>query len=115
MNNKEITEILIFLGFGPDKTGFTYLENVLSEIYADPSLTLKKVYRKIMLLKDTTECTIDSSIRNAIHSAFDSGKLTRLNIKMGVDIIEQNICPTNKLLIFSLLRYMQGKAENYYI
>lgn len=114
MINRDITDILIFLGFGPDKTGFVYLEDVLSHIYADPSLTLKKAYQKIMQSKNTNECTIDSSIRNAIHSAYDSGKLIRLNSKMGVDIIEKNNCPTNKLLVFCLLRYMQGKEENYY-
>ncbi len=113
MKNKEITDLLISLGFKPDKVGFVYLEEVLEYIYADPSLTLKEAYKKIIQSKEATNrCTIDGSIRNIIRSAFDSGKLMNLNKKMGIEVIEQNDCPTNKLLIFYLIRYIQGLIDN---
>lgn len=111
MINKEIAGLLMSLGFCPDKNGFVYLAEVIDKLSSDTSLTLREVYKKIMQTKKTTACTIDSSIRNAIHSAFQSGKLIRLNDKMEMDIIEQNICPSNKMLIYYLVYYLQSKLD----
>lgn len=111
MIEKEIAMLLISLGFCPDKNGFTYLQEVIEKIYEEPSITLRDAYKKIVLSKKTTECTIDSSIRNAIHSAFDSGKLLRLNAKMEMDVLEQNVCPSNKMLIYYLIYYIRSKNQ----
>ncbi|MCH5164715.1 MAG: hypothetical protein J1F36_06850 [Clostridiales bacterium] len=104
MFNKELLELLMFLGINPDKKGFIYLELVTMQMYDNPSLTLKDAYEKIALSKKVSTGTIDSSIRNVIHYAFDSGKLSRLNLKMGMDVLDDKICPTNKAFISFLMR-----------
>ena len=104
MFNRELSELLMFLGINPDKKGFTYLELVAMQMYANPAITLKNAYTKIALSQKVNVGTIDSSIRNVIHTAFDSGKLARLNLKMGMDVLDDKICPTNKAFISLLMR-----------
>lgn len=103
-----IYELLIFLGLAPERKGFHYLECLIEEFLSNPNMTLKEAYKKIASIVNANEYTIDSSIRNVIHSAYDSGKLLRLNQKMNFEIIDNKYCPTNKALISYLVRYLKS-------
>lgn len=99
------TKLLIDLGITPDKQGFNYIKLVLAK---NNPTALKKSYKQIAAEKGINICTIDSSIRNAIHYAYRDGKLIRLNLVMGCDIISDKRCPTNKELICALYQYMNN-------
>ena len=97
----------MYLGISPEKKGFVYLELVIAQMYDRPSMTLKEAYRAIEHSTKTNACTIDSSIRNVIHSAFDSGKLKRLNTDMRMEIVDTENCPTNKAFVALIIRYLK--------
>lgn len=110
--NNDISQLLIFLGIGPEKKGFTYLTLVVKHMSGAPTTTLKSAYKKIEPYQNANACTIDSSIRNVIHAAFYSGKLIRLNAKMGMDVIDKNVCPTNKAFVSLLIRCLKSHDDS---
>ena len=108
----ELTQNLIYLGITPSKQGFNYISFVIDTMNENPCMTLKDVYNKISLTKGVNKNTIDSSIRNVIHTAYDSGKLMRLNLKIGCDVIGDR-CPTNKEFISILICYLNKQFESF--
>ncbi|MBR2967982.1 MAG: hypothetical protein IKC35_04330 [Clostridia bacterium] len=103
MKNESISKLLMRIGITPDKKGFVYLERVTSLMQSNPFMSLKDTYKQIASEHKTNSCTIDSSIRNAIHCAYLNGKLSRLNDEIGIDIIDQ-YCPSNKVFVSYLIR-----------
>ena len=103
----ELTQFLIGIGIMPERHGFIYLKMVL-DVINDSSMTLKSAYGEISKAKGVSVCTIDSSIRNVINSAYNSNKLRTLNEKIGIDIIGDR-CPTNKELIAILSQYFKDE------
>ena len=99
----ELKQFLIYIGITPEKQGFNYLILAVEEVQGKAHANLSKAYNKISLKTGVNVCTLDSSIRNAIHFAYDSGKLKRLNLKIGFEFIGDR-CPTNKELV-SILSY----------
>lgn len=91
---------MIYVGITPDKQGFNYLSLAVAEA-KNSCNNMSKIYKKISDKFGINTCTLDSSIRNVIHFAYDSGKLKRLNQKIGFDVIG-DYCPTNKELIYIL-------------
>ncbi|MBR2970524.1 MAG: hypothetical protein IKC48_01835 [Clostridia bacterium] len=104
MNNKELCNTLIYIGITPDRKGFTYLQQAVLLVKA--TMMLKDVFHKLSIIFKTNKHTIDSSIRNAVQSAFNSGKLLRLNEKLGMEIIDKDTCPTTKVIICYLAHYL---------
>lgn len=107
MTDKELSEILIYIGITPEKQGYTYLKLVIDELSKKPTLKLRSAYDIISVSNHVNSCTLDSSIRNAIHAAHDSGKLFRLNKLIGIDVIEEKICPTNRELIMLIVNHLK--------
>ena len=97
----------MYIGITPEKKGFAYLELVIELMQGDSNLTLKDAYEKISSIHNVNACTIDSSIRNAIHCAFSTGKLLRLNTKMGLEVIDSDYCPTNKVVVSYIIRHIK--------
>ena len=106
----EITQMLISLGIKPEKRGFRFLKAVLEMLNGESSI-LKDVYAEISERESVNICTIDSSIRNAIISAHKSKKLIRLNELFGCDVINPDLCPTNKEFIMYLHQYLEARRE----
>ncbi|MBE5731174.1 MAG: hypothetical protein E7350_04425 [Clostridiales bacterium] len=108
MNNKELCNTLIYIGITPDRKGFSYL--VQAALLVKSTMMLKDVFRQVSINFNTNQHTIDSSIRNAIQSAFHSRKLLRLNEKLGMEIIDKDNCPTTKAIIYYLAHYLNTLA-----
>lgn len=106
MDNRKISELIIYLGITPEKQGYNYMELVLNELIDNPNLKLKNAYENISHITGVNSCTMDSSIRNAIHSAYDCGKLMRMNQLMGFEVIDEKICPTNRELIMLIVNHI---------
>lgn len=104
MNNKDLHNTLIYIGITPDRKGFAYLAQAV--LLVKSTMMLKDVFSQLSINFNNNQHTIDSSIRNAVHAAFNSGKLLRLNEKLGMEIIDKDTCPTTKAIIFYLAHYL---------
>ena len=102
MIDNTVSKLLIYFGFAPQRNGFKYIQIAASMFAADPSMTLKKVYETIATSYQCNAISVDSSIRNSIRAAYDSGKLARINSNLDFEIIDMSNCPTNKQFIYSL-------------
>ncbi len=107
MTDKELSEVFIYIGITPEKQGYNYLKLVIDELSKDPTIKLRNAYNKISTENRVNSCTLDSSIRNAIHAAYDSGKLFRLNKLIGIDVVDNTACPTNRELIMLIVNHMK--------
>ncbi len=107
MTDKELSEVLIYIGITPEKQGYIYLKLVINELSEKPSLKLRSAYESISKNYCVNSCTLDSSIRNAIHAAYDGGKLFRLNKLVGIDVVDESICPTNRELIMLIVNHIK--------
>lgn len=106
----ELKQFMMHLGLTPEKQGFTYLGLAVNEMDNNPRINLRNAYKNIASYLGANICTIDSSIRNVIHYAYESKKLMRLNAAFGSDVIGDR-CPTNKELISILTCYRQFKIN----
>ncbi len=107
MNTNDIAELLIYLGIMPNKQGFGYMEAVLEVLFDNERMTLRQAYEQISATSGSNICTIDSCIRNAIHSAYENEKLLRLNEIFGFEVIDSSYCPTNHELISLIARHLK--------
>lgn len=107
MKDKELSEILIYMGITPEKQGYTYIKLVIDELNRQPNMKLRSAYEIISKKIGISACTLDSSIRNAIHSAYSCGKLARLNVLIGFEVIDGMMCPTNRELIMLIVNHFK--------
>lgn len=117
MDTNDIAELLIYLGIMPNKQGFGYMESVLKVLFENERMTLRQAYEQISAASGANICTIDSCIRNAIHSAYTNEKLLRLNDIFGFEVIDRLYCPTNHELISLIARHfktMHIKDDRYH-
>ena len=105
----EITELLLKVGIMPNKQGFKFLLYAI-EAYIEEYSTLKKIYERISPAVKSNVYTIDSSIRNVIHSAYNSKKLEKFNVMLGIKVIDE--CPTNGEFIALASQYILFNGES---
>ena len=112
----EITELLLKVGIMPNKQGFKFLLYAI-EAYIEEYSTLKKIYESYPYVSEnvlfpavkSNVYTIDSSIRNVIHSAYNSKKLEKFNVMLGIKVIDE--CPTNGEFIALASQYILFNGE----
>lgn len=104
----EITELLLKVGIMPNKQGFKFLLYAI-EAYIEEYSTLKTIYERISPAVKSNVYTIDSSIRNVIHSAYNSKKLEKFNVMLGIKVIDE--CPTNGEFIALASQYILFNGE----
>lgn len=106
MKNPTIENFLMELGITPSKKGFRHLEDLIILMRNNPTMKITNAYAIVAKIHKRNAYTIDSTVRNAIHSAYDNDKLFILNKKMGIEVID-SFCPSNKVFIAYVIKYLE--------
>lgn len=96
--DEKISAIFISLGIAPNISGYAYLREGVKIAIKNP-LTInhitKVIYPQVAERFDSTPSKVERSMRHAITSAWNRGRLERLNFLLGIKIHSSFEKPTN--------------------
>lgn len=106
MKNSTIENFLMELGITPNRKGFCHLEELIILMRNNPTMKITNAYAIVAKAHNCNAFSIDTTVRNVIHSAYNNDKLFVLNKKMGIEVID-SYCPSNKVFIAYVIKYLE--------
>ena len=109
---ERITNILLSIGISAGIQGYRTLKDAVMLSLENPAMSknlTKNLYPTIAEMHHTTPKNVERSIRHAIDTSWQQGKLSRLNAILNIDVCSGNEKLTNRELIALLTEHLMIK------
>ena len=109
---ERITNILLSIGISAGIQGYRTLKDAVILSLENPVMSknlTKNLYPAIAEMHHTTPKNVERSIRHAIDTSWQQGKLPRLNAILNIDVCSKNEKLTNRELIALLTEHLMIK------